>query len=276
MDMHVFQVESNKVLPQQGSILISSPFMNDYHFTRAVVLLIEHNDEGSMGIIMNKDFRYHILLNDLIPELEFAQRVPVYKGGPVSRETIFFLHTLKDLEGALPLGNGLYLNGDFNAVQQYILDGKPIEGVIRFFAGYAGWDHGQLAKEIKENSWLIGKAGKETLLNQHFRDLWHTSLNEMGGKYAIWARYPQYPSLNGDSASGQPAHLYIHRQTYAPTLSIPHSLCTRTPQRACGKEGFPQRYRQTTDEFPDNGTSVLPAKPGHYALSPACDRIYPP
>ena len=62
-----FQVESNKVLPQQGSILISSPFMNDYHFTRAVVLLIEHNDEGSMGIIMNKDFRYHILLNDLIP-----------------------------------------------------------------------------------------------------------------------------------------------------------------------------------------------------------------
>lgn len=104
MDMHVFQVESNKVLPQQGSILISSPFMNDYHFTRAVVLLIEHNDEGSMGIIMNKDFRYHILLNDLIPELEFAQRVPVYKGGPVSRETIFFLHTLKDLEGALPSG----------------------------------------------------------------------------------------------------------------------------------------------------------------------------
>lgn len=154
MDMHVFQVESNKVLPQQGSILISSPFMNDYHFTRAVVLLIEHNDEGSMGIIMNKDFRYHILLNDLIPELEFAQRVPVYKGGPVSRETIFFLHTLKDLEGALPLGNGLYLNGDFNAVQQYILDGKPIEGVIRFFAGYAGWDHGQLAKEIKRTHGL--------------------------------------------------------------------------------------------------------------------------
>ena len=73
---------------------------------------------------------------------------------------------------------------------------EVIEGVIRFFAGYAGWDHGQLAKEIKENSWLIGKAGKETLPNQHFRDLWHTSLNEMGGKYAIWARYPQYPSLN--------------------------------------------------------------------------------
>ena len=55
-----------------------------------------------------------------------------------------------------------------------------------------------LAKEIKrKTTWLIGKRpGKKTLLNQHFRDLWHTSLNEMGGKYAIWARYPQYPSLN--------------------------------------------------------------------------------
>lgn len=196
MDMHVFQIESNKVLPQKGSILMSSPFMNDYHFTRAVVLLIEHNEEGSMGIIMNKDFSYHILLNDLVPELELAQRVPVYKGGPVSRETIFFLHTLEDLEGALPLGDGLFLNGDFEAVQQYILDGKPLQGVFRFFAGYAGWENGQLMKEIKENSWLIGKAEKETLLNTHFRDLWRMSLSNMGGKYAIWARYPQHPALN--------------------------------------------------------------------------------
>lgn len=196
MDMHVFQIESNKVLPQQGNILISSPFMNDYHFARAVVLLVRHNNEGSMGIVMNKDFRYHILLNDLVPKLEFAQRIPVYKGGPVDRETVFFLHTLEYLEGALPLGNGLYLNGDFDAIQQYILAGKPVDGVIRFFAGYAGWDNGQLMKEIKENAWIIGKTEKETLLSPDFRNLWCTSLNDMGGKYAIWARYPPFPTLN--------------------------------------------------------------------------------
>ena len=196
MDMHVFQVESNKVLPQQGSILISSPFMNDYHFTRAVVLLIEHNDEGSMGIIMNKDFRYHILLNDLIPELEFAQRVPVYKGGPVSRETIFFLHTLKDLEGALPLGNGLYLNGDFSAVIQYILNGNPVEGFIRFFAGYAGWEHEQLEKEIDDDSWMVGEGTKTHLLDEDYHNLWFNSMNELGKPYSLWATYPQYPSCN--------------------------------------------------------------------------------
>ncbi len=194
--MHVFQIESNKTLPVKGSILISSPFLSDYHFTRSVVLLVEHNEEGSMGIIMNKDFRYHVLLNDLIPALELAPKIPVYKGGPVSRDTLFFLHTFKDLKGALPLGNGLYLNGDFEEVQQYILDGNPIEGVLRFFSGYAGWENGQLEKEIEENSWLISDGNKETLLNLHSRDLWRTSLTDLGGKYAIWARYPQYPALN--------------------------------------------------------------------------------
>lgn len=196
MDMHVFQIESNKVLPVKGNILISSPFMSDYHFARAVVLLIEHNDEGSMGITMNKDFRYHLLLNDLIPALAAVQRIPVYKGGPVSRDTIFFLHTLKELEGALPLGNGLYLNGDFEEVQKYILDGNPVEGVFRFFSGYAGWENGQLSKEIEENSWVISDSRKEPLLDMPFRDLWRTSLSDLGGKYAIWSKYPQYPSLN--------------------------------------------------------------------------------
>lgn len=194
--MHVFQIESNKVLPVKGNILISSPFMSDYHFARAVVLLIEHNDEGSMGITMNKDFRYHVLLNDLIPALAAVQRIPVYKGGPVSRDTIFFLHTLKDLEGALPLGDGLYLNGDFEEVQKYILDGNPVEGVFRFFSGYAGWENGQLMKEIEENSWVISDSRKEPLLDMPFRDLWRTSLCDLGGKYAIWSKYPQYPSLN--------------------------------------------------------------------------------
>lgn len=90
--------------------------MNDYYFIRVVVFFIEYNDEGSMGIIMNKDFCYYILFNDFIFELEFVQWVLVYKGGLVSWEIIFFLYMLKDLEGVLFLGNGFYLNGDFNVV----------------------------------------------------------------------------------------------------------------------------------------------------------------
>ncbi len=103
MDMRIFQVKSNKALPHTGSILIASPLLYDYHFARSVVLMVTHNSEGSMGIVMNKDFRYHISLNQLVPNLESAPSIPVYKGGPVGRNTIFFIHTLPELEGSLRL-----------------------------------------------------------------------------------------------------------------------------------------------------------------------------
>ena len=108
MDMTVFQVESNKVLPKQGSLLISAPFLRDYHFARSVVLVVDHNEEGSMGIVVNKNFNNLMTLNELVPSLASLPPIPLYKGGPVSRETLFYLHTLSFLTGAFPMGNGLY------------------------------------------------------------------------------------------------------------------------------------------------------------------------
>lgn len=196
MDMTVFQVESNKVLPKQGSLLISAPFLRDYHFTRSVVLMVDHNEEGSMGIVVNKNFNNLMTLNELIPSLAMLPPIPLYKGGPVSRETLFYLHTLSFLKGAFPMGNGLYLNGDFDAMQKYILDGGPTQGVVRFFCGYAGWQRGQLQEEIESNTWLVNKHHKVDLLNMYLRDLWQEALTDLGGKYAIWARYPRFPSMN--------------------------------------------------------------------------------
>lgn len=196
MDMTVFQVESNKVLPSQGGLLISAPFLRDYHFARTVVLMIEHNDEGSMGIVLNKNFSSLMTLNELVPALEPLPPIPLYKGGPVGRETLFYLHTLSYLKDALPLGNELYLNGDFNQMQQYILSGAPTQGVVRFFMGYAGWQRGQLKQEIESNTWVVSNDSKVDLLNMYLRDLWQETLCDLGGKYAIWSRYPQYPSMN--------------------------------------------------------------------------------
>lgn len=196
MDMHIFQIKSNQTLPSPGGILIASPLLNDYHFMRSVVLLITHSEEGSMGIVMNKDFRYHISLNQLAPELEGSAYIPVFKGGPMEWDTIFFIHTLKQLKGALELGNGLYMNGDFKAVQQYILDGGPLDGHIRFFAGYAGWSHGQLQQEIQRNSWFIGKGNSERLLHDPQKVLWNNSMNDLGNPYTLWSKYPVYPSFN--------------------------------------------------------------------------------
>ena len=196
MDMTIFQVESNKDLPRQGGLLISAPFLRDYHFARSVVLVIDHNEEGSMGLVLNKNFSRLMTLNELVPALATLPPIPLYKGGPIGRETLFYLHTLSYLKDALPLGNGLYLNGDFDQMQQYILSGAPTQGVVRFFMGYAGWQKGQLKQEIEANTWLINNDSEVDLLNMYLRDLWREILCDMGGKYAIWSRYPKYPIMN--------------------------------------------------------------------------------
>ena len=196
MDMTIFQVESNKVLPRQGGLLIAAPFLRDYRFARSVVLMIDHNEEGSMGLVLNKSFSNLMTLNEIVPALASLPPIPLYKGGPVGRDTLFYLHTLSYLKDALPIGNGLYVNGDFDQMQQYILSGAPTQGVVRFFMGYAGWQKGQLKQEIEANTWIVNNDSEVDLLNMYLRDLWKESLCDMGGKYAIWSRYPKYPIMN--------------------------------------------------------------------------------
>ena len=196
MDMSIFQIESNKATPRQGSLLVSAPFLKDYHFARSVVLVVEHNDEGSMGIVMNKNFSNLMTLNELVPELASIPPIPLYKGGPVGRDTLFYLHTFSYLKDALPLGNGLYVNGDFEQMKRYILAGGETQGTVRFFMGYAGWQRGQLTQEIEANTWMVSNDSQVELLNMYLRDLWKESLCDMGGKYAVWSRYPKYPIMN--------------------------------------------------------------------------------
>ena len=196
MDMSIFQIESNKATPRQGSLLVSAPFLKDYHFARSVVLVVEHNDEGSMGIVMNKNFSNLMTLNELVPELASIPPIPLYKGGPVGRDTLFYLHTFSYLKDALPLGNGLYVNGDFEQMKRYILAGGETQGTVRFFMGYAGWQRGQLTQEIEANTWMVSNDSQVDLLNMYLRDLWKESLCNMGGKYAVWSRYPKYPIMN--------------------------------------------------------------------------------
>lgn len=196
MDMSIFQIESNKATPRQGSLLVSAPFLKDYHFARSVVLVVEHNDEGSMGIVMNKNFSNLMTLNELVPELASIPPIPLYKGGPVGRDTLFYLHTFSYLKDALPLGNGLYVNGDFEQMKRYILAGGETQGMVRFFMGYAGWQRGQLTQEIEANTWMVSNDSQVDLLNMYLRDLWKESLCNMGGKYAVWSRYPKYPIMN--------------------------------------------------------------------------------
>ncbi len=107
----IFKIQSNNVMPSRGKILISEPFLHDVTFGRSVVLLVDHTEEGSMGLIINKPLP--LMLNDIIKEFKYIEDIPLHKGGPIGTDTLFYLHTLHEIPGTLPINNGLYLNGDF-------------------------------------------------------------------------------------------------------------------------------------------------------------------
>jgi putative transcriptional regulator len=192
---NIFKIRYNNVIPAKGKVLISEPFLTGSMFGRSVVLLLEHTDDGSMGLVINKQLPF--TLNQIMHGLEYIdEEIPVYRGGPVSPDMLFFIHRFPQISGALPRGDGLYLNGSFDEVKGCLLEGNPIRGNIRFFFGYSGWEAGQLDRELSENSWLVGDVTAAEVLGEDADDMWKQSLNKLGAKYKMWARFPQYPLWN--------------------------------------------------------------------------------
>ena len=95
----IFKIQSNNVMPSRGKILISEPFLHDVTFGRSVVLLVDHTEEGSMGLIINKPLP--LMLNDIIKEFKYIEDIPLHKGGPIGTDTLFYLHTLHEIPGTL-------------------------------------------------------------------------------------------------------------------------------------------------------------------------------
>ena len=191
----IFKIETNHIVPARGKVLISEPFLCDHMFGRSVILLVDHTQDGTMGLVMNKPLP--LFLNDLLSEIDCREDIPIYKGGPISTDTLFYLHTLENIADSLPIANGFYLNGDFAAINQFMAEGNSIKGKIRFFLGYSSWESGQLKQEIEENTWLGDKADIPSLMDEKAsKNLWKDALGKLGGKYEMWSRFPQIPTLN--------------------------------------------------------------------------------
>ena len=134
-----------------GQFLVSMPQLKGDFFQSTVTLLIEHNDEGAFGLTVNKPL--DILLSDVIDEMP-ASPVPVWQGGPVQADHIFFLHsTDKDYEGSFRLNDDVILSTSPQLLTE-IAAGELPEEIIAL-AGYAGWAPGQLDDEILRDAWLV-------------------------------------------------------------------------------------------------------------------------
>ena len=191
---NLLKIRTNNLKPSKGKILISEPFLIDYYFKRAVVLLAEHNDEGSFGLIINKpvDLKLSEAIKDF-PDFDSQ----VYLGGPVKTDSIYFVHTKGALiEDSLQILDGLYWGGDIEQVKELITIGRLQPGEIKFFIGYSGWISKQLEGELSRNSWLVANIKAEEVMQDNTERLWNSSVKQMGDDYEYWTSFPMDPALN--------------------------------------------------------------------------------
>jgi len=193
-----FNKKSNLMITEKlkkGHLLIAEPsLIGDLSFNRSVILLADHNQEGSIGFIINKPLKYTI--NDLIPEIE--ARFKIYNGGPVEQDNLYFIHNIPDLiPNSVEISNGIYWGGDFESTKELINTGLIGKNNIRFFLGYTGWEEKQLENEMEGNSWIIARNSYENkIIGKSSTHFWKEQLMELGGDYLIWSNAPENPYLN--------------------------------------------------------------------------------
>jgi putative transcriptional regulator len=182
------------ITPSRGTLLIANPFLKDPNFSRTVVFLCEHTDEGSFGFVLNKKFPK--TLNELLPELVIDQ-LTVFQGGPVQPDSLHFLHQYPQLiSGGEELLENTYWGGNYESLSANLKNKNIDFKKIRFFIGYSGWSEGQLDNELKEESWLTVKATRKLIFDTEPEDVWKDSLKQLGGNYEIMINYPIDPQLN--------------------------------------------------------------------------------
>lgn len=177
----------------KGKALVSEPFLPDPNFNRTVILIIEHNHEGSLGFVLNRDSDHN--LNDVVegfPDFESK----IFVGGPVGTDQLFFLHTNpKNFIGGQEVMPNLFWGGNLEKLKLLMESNEISNQDIRFFIGYSGWSPGQLAQELKEKSWIVTSLTSEEVLIQS-QDFWQKTMQSLGTKFEIMANFPEDPRLN--------------------------------------------------------------------------------
>lgn len=178
----------------KGKILLAEPFMSDPNFKRTAVLLCEHDEEGSLGFVMNKPLGTR--LDELIENFPSFDS-DVHLGGPVQTDTVHYIHNVGDLlEGSLKIVDGVYWGGDFDKLKFLIQQQLILPHNIRFFVGYSGWSEGQLADEMLYGSWLIADMDSNYLFKSASEELWKQVMYNKGNTYTVIAHMPDAISWN--------------------------------------------------------------------------------
>jgi len=178
----------------KGNVLLAEPFMMDSNFRRAAIVLCEHDEEGTVGFIMNKPIDVNI--TDLIPDFPSFDGA-LHFGGPVATDSIHYIHNVGDLlDESIRVGNGMYWGGNFEKLK-FLIDAKLISPAnIRFYVGYSGWSNGQLTEELSSGSWVVADMHPNYLFKSEPVMLWEEILSDLPDPYSVIAQMPDGVNWN--------------------------------------------------------------------------------
>lgn len=180
--------------PTTGQILIAEPLLNEPNFARAVILLCEHSDEGTVGFVINHTTGF--TLGDLVKDIH-SSHMPVFKGGPVQMDTLHMLHRAPAIiNNGVEVIKGVYWGGSYDELKEMAAHDDNEKTTLRLFQGYSGWGPGQLEREISEGTWLIADATEQLLFDTPTQDIWKRAIQLLGPQYGYLTNMPIDPKLN--------------------------------------------------------------------------------
>jgi putative transcriptional regulator len=178
----------------KGRLLVAAPALVDPNFRRTVVLMLEHTDDGSVGLVLNRPTP--LLAREALPD-PLAAALPdeerVHQGGPVQPEAVLLLGDFVDPDAAAGIAFGSV--GIVDPDADLLALGTKVRA-LRAFGGYAGWAGGQLEAEFAEGAWIDVVGLASDVFTSEPDGLWSEVLRRKGGRYRLIAQMPEDPSLN--------------------------------------------------------------------------------
>jgi putative transcriptional regulator len=175
-----------------GQLLLAGPGLWDPNFRRAVVLVGHHDEDGAVGVVLNRPAAVSVA--EVVPPLGglVGPDEPLFLGGPVQPQAAVVLADFEqpDRAAMLAFGSVGFLLGDVEPDEV-----GPLRRA-RVFAGYAGWGPGQLEAELEGSSWILEPAAVADVFGDDPETLWSRVLRRKGGQYVLLSTMPIDPSLN--------------------------------------------------------------------------------
>jgi len=179
---------------QKGKILLASPFLGGKYFKCSVILIVDNGDHGYLGLTLNKALKVDVEQVIVPSSNVFA---PVYLGGPVDNQLLFFIHTRPDIiPRSIKLKDNLYWSGDFSVVLKLIGKGVLNDTEIKFFSGYAGWSVEMLHDEINDKSWFAVDFDPETIMSHDTETMWEKGISKLDGNLKLLSKFPRGFNMN--------------------------------------------------------------------------------